>query len=82
MGILIPGLDETQYKVTIRLRAPGWGLGDGERLAGPREGEVLIHHNLEPDKQGAESLNSEECCLVMNPNSYTRTGVCVNKDVL
>ena len=57
-------------------------MGDGERLAGPREGEALIHHNLEPDKQGAESLNSEECCLVMNPNSYTRTGVCVNKDVL
>ena len=82
MGILIPGLDETQYKVTIRLRAPGWGLGDGERLAGPREGEALIHHNLEPDKQGAESLNSGECSPVWNPNSYIRTGLYMNKNVL
>ena len=57
-------------------------MGDGERLAGPREGEALIHHNLEPHEEEADSVNSEECCLVVSPHSYTHPGVHVNKDVL
>ena len=40
--VVIPGLAGTQYKVRIRLRAPGWGVGDGERLAGP-EGRRSPH---------------------------------------
>ena len=28
--VVIPGLAGMQYKVKIRLKAPGWGLGDGE----------------------------------------------------
>ena len=40
--VVIPGLAGTQYKVRIRLRAHGWGVGDGERLEGP-EGRRSPH---------------------------------------
>ena len=57
----------------------GGGWGDWQ---GQREGDPLIHHNFELHEKKAESVNSEECCLVRNCNSYTRTGYYVNKDVL
>ena len=54
----------------------------GRDWQGQREGDPLIHHNFELHEKKAESVNLEECCLVRNCNSYTRTGYYVNKDVL
>ena len=46
---------------------------------GQREGDPHIHHNFELHEKEAESMNSEECCLVRNCNSYIHTGYSVNK---
>mgnify|MGYP006996567240 CR=1 FL=1 len=54
----------------------------GRDWQGQREADPLIHHNLEPHEEEADSVNSEECCLVVSPHSYTHPGVHVNKDVL
>ena len=58
------------------------GSGMRRDWLGQREGDPLIQHNLEPQKEGAESLILEEYSPVWNPNSYIHTGLYVNKNVL